>query len=96
MDSGRGKTGVDRINSKIQRRENEKRIRAPSRGTGKGSGKREVEQGKRTQKTEEDGAGQKVTRRVLETKRSQKTRGHRAVEYADCKIERAAEPIQTV
>jgi hypothetical protein len=43
MDSGRGKTGVDRINSKIQRRENEKRIRAPSRGTGKGSGKREVE-----------------------------------------------------
>ena len=79
MDSGRGKTGVDRINSKIQRRENEKRIRASVGRTGKRSGKREVEQGKRAQKTEENGAGQKVARRVLETQRSQKTRGLRAV-----------------
>ncbi len=61
MDSGRRKTGVDRINSKIQRRENEKRIRAFTRGTRKGSGKREIEQGKRAQKTEEDGPSQKVT-----------------------------------
>lgn len=75
MDPSRGTTRVNRINSTLQRRKNEKGIRTPSRRVGEGSGERKVEQGKRDQKTEKDGVGQKVARRVLEAKGSKKERG---------------------